>query len=607
MKKVYLSESNIKTLSKLHEKVLFQDYFDGIKSFLKDLLDKPSEAKVGELFKSHGYNTDEIIKKLKNVGLLKSKENIIEVPIDEATEKGEIKGKQRAKHTIVYSIPRNRFMDKIHELYKELFAESYDASNPLPKVVFKDTDKMIQDIKDMDYDGAYSTRGGYRELNENSQDEISSKYIQRAIMNKFSDDNYLNPNERDKRIRDMRYKATEKYDDEHPYFLSGLDNSHKDNEWLEEYSSCPLKIVDDDYKTLEDLYNGVKSGRLLIHCREMQGIEDGLSCIYPEAGETVKFAYGADYAECDMEIPELVFASDNFNWAHDTRNGIYFVESDNFQRSLGDGRVQFPNGEISDYYIDDMPLTVESGDWYSDEVAYVVAYMDISKKNMNESILRKAKNLRINENLDEHPYYDYICDYDETYVYYNFMNNPKKNTIFLPLINPSEYQKALDEFTQYGELVRFPSKKVYQWMGIVMKNTALLRAMTSIGGHSSYFDVDAFVDAFFGGNFEEFEAYAREHGEEADFGGAWTYLEEMGYDEWSVLPDGSDAVSDYGIAPLEKIISEYDKNKTAEETLVIINKAIDVVHCRGDLSSMFINGGSAVLDRIADPHVYRPL
>jgi hypothetical protein len=37
-----------------------------------------------------------------------------------------------------------------------------------------------------------------------------------------------------------------------------------------------------------------------------------------------------------------------------------------------------------------------------------------------------------------------------------------------------------------------------------------------------------------------------------------------------------------------------------EEVLVLINKCLDIAHCRGDLASMFIQGGSSVLSQISE-------
>jgi hypothetical protein len=77
------------------------------------------------------------------------------------------------------------------------------------------------------------------------------------------------------------------------------------------------------------------------------------------------------------------------------------------------------------------------------------------------------------------------------------------------------------------------------------------------------------------------------------------YLELTGIYNWMIMPDGSDAFSDFGIKPILKILSEYKEESTPEQTLVIINKCLDVYHQRGDLSSIFIRGGSKSLTAIS--------
>lgn len=113
----------------------------------------------------------------------------------------------------------------------------------------------------------------------------------------------------------MRYKAVDKFADEHFNFASYPNNTHKDDEWLQRHVNDKIEFLDDEYQTLNDLYDGVKQGKLLIHCRPMQGKET-IDYIYPDAGETVQDAYAPEYADADAEIEELVFASDNLNWAH---------------------------------------------------------------------------------------------------------------------------------------------------------------------------------------------------------------------------------------------------------------------------------------------------
>ena len=124
---------------------------------IKDLLTKPSEAKLSGFFTSKGITKNELLSKMKNIGLIKSDERIdeIPVPVEEEKKTHPYGTKLVSKHYVKYSIPRERFEKKMKDLYKELFSEC-DR-----KHVFKDTEKLITDILDMDGDGAYRNRGGY--------------------------------------------------------------------------------------------------------------------------------------------------------------------------------------------------------------------------------------------------------------------------------------------------------------------------------------------------------------------------------------------------------------------------------------------------------------
>jgi hypothetical protein len=206
---------------------------------------------------------------------------------------------------------------------------------------------------------------------------------------------------------------------------------------------------------------------------------------------------------------------------------------------------------------------------------------------------------RIHESANEmHKYWDYLSD-EYSVMQILDMFESKKNP-WLPLINPQMYKKALQEFTKYGQLIRFPKQYIYQWMGIIMKNTAILHNTTELCGHSQWFPTDDFVDYYFEGDYDKWDEYKESQGEDNDYYVAWDFLEERGFDDWNKLPDGSDALSDFGIEPLEQLIAQYDENMSPEEVLVLINKCLDIAHCRGDLASMFIQGGSSVLSQISE-------
>ena len=205
----------------------------------------------------------------------------------------------------------------------------------------------------------------------------------------------------------------------------------------------------------------------------------------------------------------------------------------------------------------------------------------------------KSRNIHINESSDEDwpIYYDYLTDYDAYYVLSEFFNNPQGKQDWGVLINPGMYKKALSEFTKYGKLINFPSKYVYQWMGIIMKNTAILRANTDLAGHSSQFP--GYEVAEYAENIDGIEI-------EPDYGEGSKWLEEKGLYDWMQMPDGSDAWSDYGLDPLEIIFAEYDEDLPPEKVLVLVNRALDVYHQRGDMASIFVQGGSKALSNISE-------
>lgn len=207
------------------------------------------------------------------------------------------------------------------------------------------------------------------------------------------------------------------------------------------------------------------------------------------------------------------------------------------------------------------------------------------------------------ESQDRHRYYDYLEDYSAFNVFDMVMNG---ENLWTPLINPMMYKKALDEFIRFGHFIKFPTKYIYQWMGIIMKNTAILHTTTDIAGHSPWFPESEFFDYFFGDedmdrNGISWEEWKEEHGyTEDDYESITEYLDEVGFYDNLTLPDGSDAWSDFGLQPIEECIYEYNEDLPPEKVITIINRILDIYHQRGDLSSAFIEGGRNALSQISN-------
>jgi hypothetical protein len=66
--------------------------------------------------------------------------------------------------------------------------------------------------------------------------------------------------------------------------------------------------------------------------------------------------------------------------------------------------------------------------------------------------------------------------------------------------------------------------------------------------------------------------------------------------------NGIDApvLSDYALQPLMKLGNSYKEDMSPEQVLVLVNRIVDVCHTNGDLSSLFIKGGTRACDAISN-------
>lgn len=209
-------------------------------------------------------------------------------------------------------------------------------------------------------------------------------------------------------------------------------------------------------------------------------------------------------------------------------------------------------------------------------------YVHIMKNKMNES--KKATKQSLNEEMCTE-LYDMYSEYTASDVLWEFLED-KKNGILerkWKLIPKEPYWNALRGFMQYGEAFRTPEYLINDWLQIIYHNVITLTYITELAGHSQHFPFDDFNDVFF---------YENEDDAPNDYYGCSEYLDNLGFYDWCKLPDGSDAWSDYGLEPLWKIITSIKDDSTKGEKLIAINRCLDVAHCRGDLASMFIEGGS---------------
>lgn len=204
---------------------------------------------------------------------------------------------------------------------------------------------------------------------------------------------------------------------------------------------------------------------------------------------------------------------------------------------------------------------------------------------------------KIFENMSEY-------DFDELgsiYMPEEMFGMIKSQTpIVFSVIPKNQYHNALKEFMKFGRFMRFPAKYVLEWKDLMLNNVAKLSALTAIQGHANSFPWDEFYDTF--GN--EFSKWIKKKKLESkdyrDFGTAYTFLDEV-YNIDNIIPkfaSGHHIMSDYGLKPLVSLGRELARQNDPNEAIITINRMLEVVHPRGDLAELFIEGGSESLTDI---------
>lgn len=168
-------------------------------------------------------------------------------------------------------------------------------------------------------------------------------------------------------------------------------------------------------------------------------------------------------------------------------------------------------------------------------------------------------------------------------IYDIFRQIKDKEKITFSLIDPYQYKRAMEEYMKYGQFIRFPENKILDWKELVLNNIAMLEALTQIHGHRGVFPFDEFYDVF-----DDIE-----RPEKKDFHEVYDIL----YNEYDIdeyvpqFSNGQPVLSDFGIKPLYKLAKELIRQTKPEDIIITINKIMNVVHQRSDLSELFIRGG----------------
>lgn len=213
----------------------------------------------------------------------------------------------------------------------------------------------------------------------------------------------------------------------------------------------------------------------------------------------------------------------------------------------------------------------------------------ISLNDIKQMVMECVYNL-LNEDFGmlEDIYSEYSCQD----ILFEFLYD-KENGIKVKqwdLIPAEQYKNLLIRYMSAPtpQAARIPQNIVYNWMRLIVKNAISIEYITQLAGHSQHFPSEDTEDVF--GDVEV---------NWNDYSEASNYLDDIGFYDWCKLPDGSDAWSDFGLKPIFDLLCEYNQNMEPSETLLLINRILDITHCRGDLASAFIEGGSRTCSSIS--------
>ena len=161
-------------------------------------------------------------------------------------------------------------------------------------------------------------------------------------------------------------------------------------------------------------------------------------------------------------------------------------------------------------------------------------------------------------------------------------------------IPAQQYANLLERYMREPMMARIPEDVVTDWfINIIVTNSYAIRAITELAGHDTGFEYDEVqkeLDIWMPGKYTK---------KIVDFDSGFDALNNEGFFEWCCLPDGSDGWSDYGLKPIFNELSQYKPGMPAGDLLILINRILHIGHCRGDLASAFIEGGSSSCSAIS--------
>lgn len=175
-------------------------------------------------------------------------------------------------------------------------------------------------------------------------------------------------------------------------------------------------------------------------------------------------------------------------------------------------------------------------------------------------------------NLDIYDFYETIRE-QESDIIREYANG---NTVMSWSVVPfARLKKIWQDYSKFG-FVR-DERGMQQIVEKMLTNLARLLAATDFSGHSQVSPSEMYNEEI---NYEEENEITNDD-----------LFSDYRYGGFFDTPYGT-AYSDYGLKPLSELGVQLINATTAEQQLLLVDRMLNVVHQRGDLASLFVEGGT---------------
>ena len=181
--------------------------------------------------------------------------------------------------------------------------------------------------------------------------------------------------------------------------------------------------------------------------------------------------------------------------------------------------------------------------------------------------------------MDEQEIYELLYEKREMYRM-TFINTIKENRQYTyPLVDLNKLTILYSNFMTFGFVLERDYKLLENIIETYIEIVAIILENTYMCGHTQWSPIYDILDAY------NDRRYRKSIPKKVD--------EELN----NIFYKGM--ISDYACDKLEKLVIDILISKTPEEKLLNSDKILNIIHCRGNLSEFFVEGGRRAIDKIS--------